>query len=515
MASEPKPDDAGSTTPYSQLSDRHRRYLVFLLGYVTLASSLTATIYFPLIEILSRQYTTSIQDINLTITLYVVFQAISPALFAPLSDTFGRRPVLLATFTIYLAAGVGLALNKSSYSTLLVLRGIQSLGGSAVLSLAYGVVADVITHAERGRMLGPLLAATNLGPCVGPLLGGIIAWETGKPDWCFWTLVIFGGVACGLIGWTLPETNRNIVGNGSVAAQGVWKTWWISLLDMRTKRLRKKEPSQMLELSVGTSHDTVGQFCDPRAVNGRGKFSIPNPSKPLRIVFYRDTSLTLWTAAVVYTVWYCIQTSIPVIYGPIYHFNSLQVGLSYLAGGSGVIAGGFVAGKLMDWNYRVVAVNNGLPIDRKRGCDIYEFPIERARARGCLVNFGIYMCEVVAFGWVVHYNIHCSVSLILQFFIGAQGTIIHQSFNALLVDIFPESPSTAAAAGNITRCGLSAAVVAFMEPLVGAIGRGYFFTLMGLLSSLSGMASVLVLTRKGHGWRKARLASMEQSGARG
>lgn len=495
---------------YSHFSDRRRRFLVFLLGYVTLASSLSATIYFPLIELLSTQYAASVQAINLTITLYVVCQAVAPALLAPLSDAFGRRPVLLGTFAIYGAAGLGLALNRASYAALLVLRGLQSLGGSAVLALAYGVVADVAASSGRGRMLGPLMAATNLGPCAGPLLGGAVAWETGRPDWCFWALVVFGGTAFLLIGWTLPETNRAIVGNGSVAARGVWRTWWEALLRLRRRKMqfRSKEKHIADDVSAGDIRDDVKlKSRDDRGStpNGRGKLIIPNPLGPLRIVFYRDTALTLWTAAVVYTVWYCIQTSIPVIYGPVYHFNHFQVGLSYLAGGSGVIAGGFLAGRLMDWNYRVVAIRHRLPTDHRKGGDIYGFPIEEARARGCLLNFGVYMCEVVAFGWLVHYEVHCSASLVLQFLIGAQGTMIHQAFNALLVDIFPENPSTAAAAGNITRCGMSAAVVAFMEPLVSAVGRGYFFTLIGLLSSLSGMAAVLILTRKGHGWRKHRL----------
>ncbi|KAK7966808.1 uncharacterized protein PG986_001085 [Apiospora aurea] len=318
---------------YSHFSDRRRRYLVFLLGYF-----LTATIYFPLIELFSVQYASSVQGINLTITLYVVFQAVSPALFAPLSDSFGRRPVLLATFAVYGAAGLGLALNRASYAALLVLRGLQSLGGSTVLSLAYGVVADVVASAERGRMLGPLMAATNLGPCVGPLLGGVIAWETGRPDWCFWTLVVFGGTAFLLIGWTLPETNRAIVGNGRIAAQGIWRTWWDALLWLW--RERGHANSEEKEMIDGAPSGNVPGDLELRSssssgtkATGRKRFIIPNPLGPLRIVFYRDTSLTLWTAAVVYSVCYCIQTSIPVIYGPIYHFNNLQVGLSYLAGG--------------------------------------------------------------------------------------------------------------------------------------------------------------------------------------
>jgi MFS family permease len=67
--------------------------------------------------------------IDLTITLYLVLQAVSPAFFGPLSDTLGRRPVVLITFSIYCAASLGLALNKHSYVALLVLRSLQSTGG--------------------------------------------------------------------------------------------------------------------------------------------------------------------------------------------------------------------------------------------------------------------------------------------------------------------------------------------------------------------------------------------------
>ena len=205
--------DAVSAPPFTIFTSRQRTYFTYLLGYLTLASSLTATIYLPLIESLSKQYNASILAIDLTITLYLVFQAISPAFFGPLSDTLGRRPVFLVTFAIYLAASLGLALNENSYAALLVLRSLQSIGGSAVMSLAYAVVADISLPAERGKVLGPMLAATNFGPCFGPVIGGSIVLATGQTQWAFWTLVIFGTSSLMLIGWTMPETGRKIVGN--------------------------------------------------------------------------------------------------------------------------------------------------------------------------------------------------------------------------------------------------------------------------------------------------------------
>jgi hypothetical protein len=215
--------------------------------------------------------------------------------------------------------------------------------------------------------------------------------------------------------------------------------------------------------------------------------------------------LTLWVAANVYAVWYCIQTSIPIIFGSVYDWNDLYIGLSYLAGGFGVIAGGFIAGRLMDWNYKAVALKAGLSVDRVAGDDMRTFPIERARSRGAIILFSLFLPLLVGLGWSIHATAHPSIPLILQFIIGCISTIIHQCFNALLVDVFPEKPSTAAAAGNITRCGLAAAAVACVEPLISSIGFGWFFTLIGLLSGVTGIGAVVLLRKYGHEWRAHRL----------
>lgn len=480
--------------PYTVFTTIQRRYLTYLLGYLTLASSLTATIYFPLIDLLSQQYDVSIQAINLTITLYVVLQAVSPAIWAPISDTLGRRPVFLVTFLIYCCASLGLALNKASYVALLLLRGLQSIGGSAVMSLAYAVVADISHHSERGKILGPLLASTNLGPCIGPVIGGGAILASGEAQWCFWALVIFGVSSLLLIAWTLPETARSVVGDGSVAAQSIWRTWW-SLL--RSGFFPDRGASSPNDINAGSR-------------TGRGRLTVPNPLACMRIIFYWDTFLVLWLAASSYAVWYCIQTSIPLIYGQQdYGLNDLMVGLCYLPGGFGVIFGGLVAGRLMDWSYKRTAKEAGFgpPTDDQRVVrhDIHNnFPIEKARSRGSVALLCLSICALVGYGWVVERHVHLSVPLILQFLIGAKCTIILQMFSALLVDLFPRIPGTAAASNNITRCALSAGAVAVLDPLVKAIGKAWFFTLIGIIDGVAGVVAVCLLRRWGGIWRQKR-----------
>ncbi|KAI1165731.1 major facilitator superfamily domain-containing protein [Nemania serpens] len=511
--------------PHSVFSDYMITYLTYLLGFLSLASSLTATIYFPIIDLLAERYHTSVQAINLTITLYVVLQGIAPSFFSPLSDTLGRRPVFLITFTIYLLAGVGLVANTNNYVALILLRGLQSIGGSAVLSLAYAVVADVVPHSRRGSVLGPMLAATNLGPCIGPVIGGGAILVSGNPRWCFATLVIFGASALLLIGWTMPETGRSVVGNGAVEAQGVWATWWQlvrsairrrnssgqDLSSSATEKASKEahgngrinhEPSLTAETEKTAS---ISQVDDPNfGKTGRGTLSAPNPLPSVRLIFHRDTALILWLCATPYAVWYCIQTSIPLIYGPGYGFNDLEVGLSFLAGGGGVIAGGVVAGRLMDWSFKKTAIEAGFSPDRKNGIDINAFPIEKARSTASIPIMLVSMFAVGGYGCAVHARAHPAIPLTLQFYIGAKCTVLHQIYSALIVDIFPSNPGTAGASNNICRCTLSAALVAVLQPVIKAIGYAWLFTILALIEGLSGIAAVWTLRRRGWEWRNKR-----------
>ncbi|KFH42769.1 Quinidine resistance protein-like protein [Hapsidospora chrysogenum ATCC 11550] len=104
--------------PYTSFTKSQLRGLRLLLGFSAITSPLTATIYFPLLPLLRTQFHVSAQAINLTLTIYIIFQAVSPVLFGPLSDTYGRRPVLLFTLAIYLISNIGLAANEHNYAAL-------------------------------------------------------------------------------------------------------------------------------------------------------------------------------------------------------------------------------------------------------------------------------------------------------------------------------------------------------------------------------------------------------------
>lgn len=356
-----------------------------------------------------------------------------------------------------------------------------------MVALSYGVVSDVVVPAERGRMLGPMLSATNVGASFGPVIGGGIALGTDGFIWCFLALTIFASIAFLLVGFTLPETGRKIVGNGDqLAARRLWRSWW-SLI--RERRAKGSTTAATERLAVST-------------------IRFPNPFMCVKILLVPEAALILWVVASSYSVWYVIQTIIPTIFQQTYRYNELQIGLAYLPGCGGLVFGGLAAGKLMDRNYTHFAEKSGLdPRETRSSGGLSKFPIEKARFRFSDVYLLLEAVSLIGYGWAVHYEAHPAVLMVLQFIACGLSTMLMHSSNALLVDIFPDNPSTAYAAGNVSRCGLSAGVVAALHPLVSVLGAGWFFTGFALIVGFSGIAATTVSQWKGETWRKKRMSA--------
>jgi hypothetical protein len=301
----------------------------------------------------------------------------------------------------------------------------------------------------------------------------------------------------------MRETNRKIVGNGAVPAKGLWRAWW----DIVISTLQHAH-GKNANLNVNTDYLQAEINKDK---TGKGQLSLPNPFVSIRILVFKDAFTILYLAASPYGAWYTITASIPLIYGIEYEFNDLVVGCCYLAGGFGILLGGFIAGRIMDYNYKHVAKKNGLTVDRVAGDDIRRFPIEHARSRGSYTIISLTTVGFVAYGWTVQRRAHPAIPLLLQAYLGTLVTINVQIYSALLVDVFSDIPGTAGASNNICRCALAAVGVAMLQPLVEAIDRSWFFTLIGLWNGIGSGIGVWVLRRWGARWREQRLSQADDN----
>ncbi len=142
--------------------------------------------------------------------------------------------------------------------------------------------------------------------------------------------------------------------------------------------------------------------------------------------------------------------------------------------------------------------------EERRQLERLPIPIEASRYRKCLPFVLLEVALVVGYGWVVQSHVHPSVPLIMQFFICAASTLLSHTASALLEDIFPDLSSTAYASGQLKRCSLSAASASILQPLVDAVGRGWYFTMFALFVGISGLVSVVISRSKGMQWRQRR-----------
>jgi MFS family permease len=372
-----------------------------------------------------------------------------------------------------------------------MLRALQSIGGSAIPPIAYGIVADVMVVAERGRMLGPMLSTCNAISAVGPVIGGAVALGTGGVTWVFLAMLVIAVTCLLLAGFTLPETARCIVGNGSKPATGIWRTWWSLFQGRGQPKYGENET------------DGAAERASPSG--GKRPYSLVSVFASFRIILYPDAAAVLWMVASSYCVYYTFQVAIPVIFDEIYQYNELEIGLTFLPGLVGMTIGGIIAGKLLDRNFAITARKFNIGVDSTMGNSLRDFPIETARYRKCLIFVLSELILVVGYGWAVHFHVHPSVPIIMQFFICGLSTLLSHTSSALLVDIFPDNKSsTAYASGQIIRCGLSAASAAVLQPLVDAVGRGWYFTIFALFVGVSGLVSVVTSRLKGMKWRQKR-----------
>lgn len=133
-----------------------------------------------------------------------------------------------------------------------------------------------------------------------------------------------------------------------------------------------------------------------------------------------------------------------------------------------------------------------------------DFPIFHARLRSMTYLLPLSILPLLAYGWVLEYHLHPSIPLILQFFIGGSITIIFNACGTLLVDLHPSRPSTAQASLNIVRCTFAAGSLAALQPLINAVGVGWCFTIIALLTGGTATASTILGRIWGEKWSRQR-----------
>ena len=159
--------------PASRLLDRstppHTATLVLLTGL----SAMTMNIFLPALPAMALWFHADYWVMQLSVSLYLGLNAVLQIVIGPLSDRFGRRPVMVWSLVVFLAATLGTLLAATAAVFLLCRMAQASVAAAMVLSRA--VVRDVVSQDEAASRLGYITMGTAVVPMIGPMIGGQLA----------------------------------------------------------------------------------------------------------------------------------------------------------------------------------------------------------------------------------------------------------------------------------------------------------------------------------------------------
>jgi DHA1 family bicyclomycin/chloramphenicol resistance-like MFS transporter len=178
---------------------------LWLLTLITFSGTLAMHIFVPALPEAARALGATIGEMQLTMSVYIFGLAVGQLAYGPLSDRYGRRPVLVSGLVLYTLAGFA-ACFISDVHHLIIARLFQALGGCAGMVIGRAIVRDTALPQEAGRRMATMNLMVALGPGAAPLIGGALATAFGWRS-IFYALALLGAVNVLLALWLLPESH--------------------------------------------------------------------------------------------------------------------------------------------------------------------------------------------------------------------------------------------------------------------------------------------------------------------
>lgn len=174
--------------------------LTLLLGI----QPVTTDLYLPALPTLQSELGTSVAAAQLTLSTLIICFGFSQLLCGPLSDRFGRRPVLLAGLGLYTVAAIGGAL-AGSIAGLVAWRALQGVAMAAAVTSGRGVVRDLYEPADGARVMSRALTGLGVIAVASPLVGGVLVEAFGWHA-ALLALAVYGAFALAVVGLRFAET---------------------------------------------------------------------------------------------------------------------------------------------------------------------------------------------------------------------------------------------------------------------------------------------------------------------
>jgi DHA1 family bicyclomycin/chloramphenicol resistance-like MFS transporter len=181
------------------------RSLAVLLAMLVAVAPFAIDMYLPAMQIMAADLSTKIHYVEISISTFLFGFAIGQLLGGPLSDSFGRKPLIALGLLIFSITSLMLT-QTESIDQLLLLRALQAVGGGIATVNSSAIIRDLFSGDEMAKVLSMvaivMMAAPLLAPMIGSLIISYFSWQA-----IFFTLATYALCVMLLLLWRLPETN--------------------------------------------------------------------------------------------------------------------------------------------------------------------------------------------------------------------------------------------------------------------------------------------------------------------
>ncbi|KAH9949419.1 MFS polyamine transporter [Amylocystis lapponica] len=412
----------------------------------TFISPVSSSMVAPAAEQIAVEFhITSSTEVSLTISIFVLAYAFGPLILGPLSEIYGRVPILQLSNIWYSAWNLGCAFAQNK-GQLIAFRFLAGLGGSAPLAAGGAVLGDMWQPSQRGEAIAIYSLAPLLGPIIGPIAGGWIA-ERSTWRWVFRSTTI-AAVLVQLVGFFLIK-----------------ETFAPVLLQRKAKMIQQQMDAGEIEtrpIRVKT------QFPD-RTFKQIMRKALVRPF----VMFAQEPIIQLigMYMAFVYGLIYLVLTTIPTITTEIYHETP----------------GLFVTSQI---NARLAQRGVGKP----------EFRLVNALPGTIFIPAGLFIA-----GWGAQKHAFWIVPDIGYALIGSGLILVFQGMQSYVIDAFTLYAASALAAVSFLRSLAGFGFPLFAPAMYSALGYGVGDSILGAVAIVIGCPSLWAFWVYGErirGWSK-------------
>jgi MFS transporter, DHA1 family, multidrug resistance protein len=183
---------------------RKQKFLtILILGALSTISPFSIDMYLPGFPSIAADLGTTINNVQLSLTTYLIGIAAGQLLYGPLLDRFGRKIPLYAGLVIYIIASLGCAVTNSIES-LIAMRFFQAIGGCAGMVSAQTMVRDFFPANKTAQIFSYMTLVIAVSPMIAPTVGGYVTVAAGW-HWVFLILAVFTIFIIPCVYYLLPK----------------------------------------------------------------------------------------------------------------------------------------------------------------------------------------------------------------------------------------------------------------------------------------------------------------------